>query len=383
MPDQIISSSFSIFGTDALKSAVEHIKSCGFQRALLLTDAASAKNGTLKKVSSLLAQSRIVYQIFDRIAAAASLSDVRSAVEAARSFRADVLIAAGAGAVADTAKAVSLLAENPALSEAIRNGGAAVIENDAVPLHIVFSSAGNARDMSGLFVLEDEVQRKKIVFSHEKAVPSGLVFDSSCIAGAPSREFSIGAASILASAVESLVCKKSWAVSQLYALEAVRLIFENARLASKGNAKAKEQVLAAQYFAGIAAGSSGSALGTAMANALEALCGIPFQTASSVLLPEVMKCNASSSGAKYRDIAAAMGAKVSAAARPDAFRKAAVHAVEKFLKELPVPRKFESLVLLKEDFQLLQDTVMKSPEVQLNPKAVTKKKIVEIMQSLC
>lgn len=382
MPDQIISSSFSVFGTDALKSAVEHIKSCGFQRALLLADAASVKNGIPGKVSSLLAQGRIVYQIFDRIAPAASLSDVRSAAEAARSFRADVLIAAGGGAAADAAKAVSLLAADPALSDAIRNGGTALPVKNALPLYIVFSSAGNARDVSGLFVLEDEVQRKKIECSHEKAVPSGLVFDSGCIACAPSKDFSAGSASILAAAVESVVCKKAWGISQLHALEAVKLVFENARPAAKGNAKAKEQILAAQYLAGIAAASSGYAMGTAVANSLEALCGIPFQTASSILLPEVMKFNASSTGAKYRDIAAAMGARISQAARPDAFRKAAVHAVEKLLKELAVPKKFSSLVLSEEDMQLLQDTVMKAPQTETNPKAVTKKKIAEMIKSL-
>ena len=119
-----------------------------------------------------------------------------------------------------------------------------------------------------------------------------------------------------------------------------------------------------------------------MANALEAANGVPAKLTSALLLSGVMQHNAAASGTKYKDIALALGAKISAAAKPDAYRKAAVAAVEKLAKDLKLPKVIEGLELTKDDLEFLADNVMKSTFVESNPKAVTKKKIIDLYKTL-
>ena len=119
-----------------------------------------------------------------------------------------------------------------------------------------------------------------------------------------------------------------------------------------------------------------------MANALEAANGIPAKLTSALLLSSVMQHNAPSSGTKYKDIALAMGAKVSATAKPEAYRKAAVAAVDKLAKELKLPKAIEGLELTKDDLDFLAENVLKSTFVASNPKAVTKKKVIDLYKEI-
>ena len=178
------------------------------------------------------------------------------------------------------------------------------------------------------------------------------------------------------------MCHKYWLMTDINAVEAIKIICENVKDAVKGTASAKDQILYGQYLAGLAVSNSSAGLATAMANALEAANGIPAKLTSALLLSSVMQHNAPSSGTKYKDIALAMGAKVSATAKPEAYRKAAVAAVDKLAKELKLPKAIEGLELTKDDLDFLAENVLKSTFVASNPKAVTKKKVIDLYKEI-
>lgn len=380
MSNQIISSPLSLFGADSLVVLVKKIKSSGFQRVLITADSVSAAGGSLQKVSSLLAKSRIVYQIFDRIGKNASVSDTRAAIEASRAFRPDVILSVGSRAVFDVSKAVSTVYTNPSSADSFKAGGKFNPEKKCLPHYQIFSSPGNAWDASNFFILEDESQRKKIKFASENSAPDGFVFDSALTALSPSADFQVSAAALVASAVDCISSTAAWILSENYALSALSLIFENASSAAKNDAKAKEAVFFAQYLLGLSFG--GYALTTSVSLALEALTGESSALFSAVILPQIMNYNLPSSGEKYKKIAVALGQKISAAASPEVYRKSAVSAVEKFFKELSVPKKIKIDALSKADISFLQDTVLKSDGAGQNPKKATKKFVADLAKSL-
>ena len=82
------------------------------------------------------------------------------------------------------------------------------------------------------------------------------------------------------------------------------------------------------------------------------------------------------------DVAVALGAKVSASAKPDAFRKAAITAIEKLAKDLSLPKKISDFTISKEDLDFVSDNVLKFPCTEQNPKTVSKKKIIDLYKSL-
>lgn len=380
MPNEIATSAFSFFGAGAIKHLTEALKNRNFQRVLIITDSSAMESGGVKKVSSILAKNKLVYQVYDRINTAATVNNVRNAVETAKSFRADVLVAVGSGAVMDTAKAAAVLLGNPDITDPRKLEGKNKSKKPALPFYLVYSSVGNARGFGYDVMLDDESQRRKIECLDVNALADAVICDSDIFSS--SREFAVSSMALIASCVEALVCKESWLISDFNAIEAIKIIGENAKNAEKGTVAARDQILYGQYLAGLAVSNSGAGLCTAMANALESANGVPSKLTESILLASVMKVNMASTGTKYKDIALALGAKVSSTAKPDVYRKAAVSAVEKLAKELKIPSKIEGLELTKDDIEFLAENVLKSSFIESNPKAVTKKKIVDLYKEI-
>ena len=380
MPNQIATSAFSFFGSGAIKNLMDSIKNREFQRVLVITDGSAVESGAVKKISALIAKNKLVYQVYDRVNMAATVNNVRSAVDTARSFRADVIVALGSGSVMDTAKAAAVLLGNPDISDPRKLEGSNKSKKPALPLYLVYSSVGNARGFGYDVMLDDEAQRRKIECFDVNALADAVICDSDIFAS--SKDFAASSLALIASSVESLVCKESWLMTDINAVEAIKIICENVKDAVKGTASAKDQILYGQYLAGLAVSNSSAGLATAMANALEAANGIPAKLTSALLLSSVMQHNAPSSGTKYKDIALAMGAKVSATAKPEAYRKAAVAAVDKLAKELKLPKAIEGLELTKDDLDFLAENVLKSTFVASNPKAVTKKKVIDLYKEI-
>ena len=139
MPNQIATSAFSFFGSGAIKNLMDAVKSREFQRILVITDGSAEESGAVKKVTSLIAKSKLVFQVFDRVNLAATVNNVRAAVDAARSFRADVLVALGSGSVMDTAKAAAVLLGNPDIIDPRKLEGSNKSKKHALPLYLVYS----------------------------------------------------------------------------------------------------------------------------------------------------------------------------------------------------------------------------------------------------
>ncbi|WP_288507222.1 iron-containing alcohol dehydrogenase [uncultured Treponema sp.] len=378
MSNQIVTTGISFFGADTLKNFNEEIKNSGFQRIFII--AAPEFQSALKKISSMLAKNKIVYSIFDRVSQVASLSDTRAALNAAKTLRADAVISVGSKSVSDIAKAVSILLSNPEISDPRKLERKAKSKNKAIPLYMFFTSIGSPWDSSHVFILEDESQRKKIECADTNAIPKAFFFDTELASVANKNNFSVLATSLLASSIESFICKSSWDLSDFFALKAIKLISENALSASKGNSKAIENMLYAQYCAGIAFSNGGAAFATAASLSVEAAVGISFSKSIIPIFKESMEFNAASTGQKYKAIAVNMGAKVSSSASPESFRKTAVTSVEKFFKELSAAKKVEEVKISKEDVLFIQENILKSKYTELNPKTVTKKKIADVLK---
>lgn len=380
MSNQIVTTGISFFGAGTLKNFNEEIKNNGFQRIFIIAN--PEFQNALKKISSMLAKNKIVYSIFDRVSQTASLSDTRATLNAAKTLRADAVISVGSKSVSDISKAVSLLLSNPEISDPRKLEGKAKPKNKAIPLYMFFTSIGNAWDSSHIFILEDESQRKKIECEDINAIPKAFFFDTELVSITNKNDFAFLASSLLASSIESFICKSSWDLSNFFALKAMKLIYENALLASKENSKAIENMLYAQYYAGIAFANGGAAFATAASLSLEAAIGISFSKSIVPIFKESMEFNAASTGQKYKDIAVNMGAKVSSSASPESFRKTAINSVEKFFKELSVAKKIEEVKISKEDISFIQENILKNKYTELNPKTVTKKKISDVLKLL-
>lgn len=383
MSEQVLSTKAVYFGTDSRKKLVEELKSRDYQRILFVCAEGKESFTASKQVTTLFAQNRIVYQIFYKSYKPATYTEARSLSDMICSFRADAVVALGSSGAMDVAKAACVLAANPEIKD-LRKSTITRAKVNGVPLFEILVSPASPRDFSYVSIIEDDAGRRKIVYREPMAVPQIIVWDDKVNDAALSVNYPYFAVASLAHAIESYVSKNSWAVSDSYALQAISLIGQNLSGAVKGNAKSRENVVYGQYLAGLSYSCSGAGALTAAANAFEASCGIDSFRTIPYMFAEVLRFISPSTGTKFRDVAIALGAKVSPTATPDSSRKACVAAIEKIIKELGLAKKkIEGIEISKDDMSVAADNALKDPEMECSPKPLNKKKITDLLKLVC
>ena len=113
MAKRFILNETSYHGHGAVNEIVPEVKSRGFKKALIVTDADLVKFQVVKKVTDILDADKMAYEIFDKVKANPSVEVVQAGVEAFRKAGADYMIAIGGGSPQDTAKGIGIIINNP------------------------------------------------------------------------------------------------------------------------------------------------------------------------------------------------------------------------------------------------------------------------------
>src|SRR5574344_238095 len=382
MSNRMVLNETAYFGESALKQIITELKNRSLERVLVVTDEELIRCKVTLKVTKLLAASRIIYQIYDKVKANPTIKNVKDGVEVAEQFRADVIVAVGGGSVIDTAKAIAVIRANPEFIDIRKLEGVSPTKNKAIPLIAITTTSGTAAEVTINYVITDEDKQRKFVCVDVHDIPVVAVVDPELSATMPAKLCAATGMDALVHAMEGYITKGAWQMTDMYCLKAVEIIAQNLRSAVKGNAKAREQMAYGQYIAGMGFSNCGLGIVHSMAHPLSAVYDIPHGVACAVLLAPVMKFNAAATGSKYRDIAAALGIKTAAKMSQAAYRKAAISAVEKLAKDVGIPSKLRDLGVQARDLDFLADSALKDACTPGNPQDVTKKKLIDIYKSV-
>src|SRR5699024_8474901 len=112
----------------------------------------------------------------------------------------------------------------------------------------------------------------------------------------------------LTHAIEGLITKGAWEMSDMFEIKAIEMIARYLETAvfEPTNAEARNGMAVAQYIAGMAFSNVGLGVVHGMAHPLGAIFDIPHGVANALLLPVIMEFNAPAALSKYVDIAKAM-----------------------------------------------------------------------------
>ena len=185
----------------------------------------------------------------------------------------------------------------------------------------------------------------------------------------------------LTHAIEGYITKGAWAMSDMFHLEAIRLISKNLRGAVENTKEGREGMALGQYIAGMGFSNVGLGIVHSMAHPLGALYDTPHGIANAIILPTVMKYNAEATGEKYREIARAMGVKDVDSMSVEQYRAAAVEAVRQLAKDVGIPENLKAIVR-KEDIPFLAQSAMDDACRPGNPKDPTLEDIIGLYESL-
>ena len=371
----------SYHGKGAIQNIVPELKNRGFKKAFVVTDPDLVKFEVTKKVTSLLDEANFPYVVFDDIQANPTIQNVLDGVDSFKEANGDVIIAIGGGSSIDTAKAIGIIITNPEFSDVRSLEGVAPTKNPCTPIIAVPTTAGTAAEVTINYVITDVEKNRKFVCVDTHDIPIVAVVDPDMMATMPASLTAATGMDALTHAIEGYITKGAWEMSDMFHLEAIRLIAKNLRGAVNNTPEGREGMALGQYIAGMGFSNVGLGIVHSMAHPLGALYDTPHGIANAIILPTVMEYNASETKDKYREIARAMGVKGVDEMSVDEYRKAAIDAVKQLSKDINIPSNLKDIVK-KEDIPFLAQSAMDDACRPGNPKDPTLDDIIKLYESL-
>ena len=326
----------SYHGAGAITAVVDEIKARGFAKAFVATDPDLIKFGVAAKVTDLLDAAAIPYAVFSDIKPNPTIENVQNGVEAFKAAEADCIVAIGGGSSMDTAKAIGIIITNPEFADVRSLEGVAPTKNPCVPIIAVPTTAGTAAEVTINYVITDVEKKRKFVCVDAHDIPVVAVVDPDMMASMPASLTAATGMDALTHAIEGYITKGAWALSDMFHIEAIRIIAASLRGAVANTPEGREGMALGQYVAGMGFSNVGLGVDHSMAHTLSAYYDMPHGKACATLLPAVMAYNAEATGEKYREIARAMGVQGVDSMTQDEYRAAAVEAVRQLAEDVGI-----------------------------------------------
>jgi len=343
MSNRIILNTVSFHGKGAIGEIPSIAKGKGFQHIFICSDPDLIKFGVTAKVTDLLDEAQLPYTVYSGIKPNPTIENVREGVQAFKDCGADSIITIGGGSSMDTAKAIGIIITNPEFEDVRSLEGVAPTKNHAVPTIAVPTTAGTAAEVTINYVITDTEKQRKFVCVDEHDIPEYAIVDPDMTSSMPKGLTAATGMDALTHAIEGYTTKAAWEMTDMFHLEAIRLISKNLRGAVENIPENREGMALAQYVAGMGFSNVGLGIAHSIAHTLGAHYDTPHGVACAMMLPIVMEYNQECTGEKYREIARAMGVQGVDDMSQDEYRKAAVDAVRKLSEDVGIPAKNEKV----------------------------------------
>lgn len=381
MVNRFILNEVSYFGPGARKELPVEIKRLGLKKALVVSDASLVKFGVTGKVTAVLDEAGVPYEIFSDIKPNPTVTNVKNGVAAFAASGADFIVAVGGGSSMDTAKAVGIITNNPEFADVVSLEGVANTKHKSVPIIALPTTAGTAAETTINYVITDEVKEKKMVCVDPNDIPAIAIIDAELMYSLPKSLTASTGLDALTHAIEGLTTKAAWEMSDMFEIKAIDMINRYLELAvnEPTNPVGRDGMAVAQYIAGMAFSNVGLGLVHGMAHPLGAMFDVPHGVANALLLPLVMEYNAPAALDKFVIIAQTMNVYKEDMTKEEA-ADAAVKAVRDLAIRVGIPQHLRDLGkgITEADLPRLAKAAMEDVCTPGNPRDVTEDIVLEL-----
>ncbi len=376
---RIILNEMSYFGAGSRAVLSDEIKKRGFKKVFVVTDKDLVKFGIAGQVALVLSNAGIPFHIFCDVKQNPTVNQVKAGGNEFTASEADVIVAIGGGSSIDTAKAIGIIAANPEFANVVSLEGVADTKNKSIPIIALPTTAGTAAEVTINYVITDEENVKKMVCIDSNAIPILSIVDAELMVSMPKGLTAATGMDALTHAIEGYITKGAWEMSDMFELKAIEMIakYLPAVVENPSDIEARDGMAMAQYIAGMGFSNVGLGLVHGMAHPLGAYFDIPHGIANALLLPIVMRYNASSSIDKYSNIAIAMGVNIYGLSKIEASH-AAVDAVKALAVKVGIPERLRDLNVTEDGLEKLALSAFNDICTSGNPRVATLDEILTL-----
>ncbi len=340
--NRFVLNGMSFHGHGAINEIPGIIESKGFKKAFVASDPDLVKFGVTDKVTDLLKENGIEFEVYSNIKPNPTIENVQQGVDAYRASGADFMITIGGGSSMDTGKGIGIIVNNPEHYDVRSLEGAVLTKNRTVFTIAVPTTGGTGAESTINYVITDVEKKRKFVCVDPNDIPDVAVVDPDMMSSMPKGLTASTGMDALTHAIEGYTTKAAWALADCLDLEAIKLIAKNLRKAVENEPDGREGMALAQYVTGMAYSNVGLGIAHSMAHTLGAVYDTPHGVACAMMLPIVMEFNKDYTGEKFKAIAEAFGVDTTGM-DAEAYRKAAIDAVQQLSVDVGIPTKLEKL----------------------------------------
>lgn len=382
MTHRMILNETSYFGSGAIAHLVEEVTRRDFKKALVVTDKDLIKYGVVDKVTTLLDNASLPYEIYDEVVPNPTISVVQNGVAHFKASKADYLIAIGGGSPQDTCKAIGIIINNPEFADVRSLEGVAATKRPSVPIFAIPTTSGTAAEVTINYVITDEEKRRKFVCVDPHDIPIVAIIDADMMTSMPASLKAATGIDALTHAIEGFTTKGAWELTDMMHIKAIEIISRSLRDSVAGKAQGVEEMALGQYIAGMGFSNVGLGLVHGMAHPLGAFYNTPHGVANAILLPHIMAWNADYTGEKFRAIAMAMGVKDVQNMSISKAREAAIQAVKQLSQDVDIPARLRQVGVKEEDIPALAQAAFDDVCTGGNPRSTSVEEIKTLYQSI-
>jgi alcohol dehydrogenase len=291
-----------VSGPGVLGQLGQHARDMGFKRALIVTDHDLVKIGYLERADSLLHKLNIETFSFHDFGA----DPDSDAIERGRSFAADLavdsIIGLGGGSSLDCAKGINFLLTNGGRIQDYVGYGK--VTRPMLPMIGIPTTSGTGSEVQSYAVISDARTHLKMACGDKQAAFRLALLDPELTLSQPQAVTAASGFDALAHAVETYVSTNRTSFSELFSREAWRLLEANYETIFREpkNLKARAAMQLGACYAGIAIENSMLGATHACANLLTARYGAVHGVALAMLLPTVVRWNATVVAERYANL---------------------------------------------------------------------------------
>ncbi len=328
----------------SVKDCPTVLQSKNIGRVMVVTDKTVMKLGLCDELTEALDNAEIAYSVYDETLPNPTIDAVEQARAQYLSDKCQALIAVGGGSVMDLAKAVGARIAKP--QKTLKQmAGILKVRKKLPPLFAVPTTAGTGSETTIAAVITDGQTHRKFAINDFPLIPHYAVLDYKLTLGLPKDVTAFTGMDALTHAVEAFIGRSTTKFTRKNALDAIKLIRDNLKTCydDPTNATARENMLFAAHYAGIAFTESYVGYVHAVAHSLSGRYGLPHGLTCAVLLPIALDFYGKAANKKLAKISKSVGIADSADGKAVAARKFIdwVYAMNDYLG---IPRGFAEIM---------------------------------------
>ena len=365
-----------VFAPGALARLGEIVHELGGRRVLLVTDPGLEHAGHPQRAEKSIREAGLEVFTFDGVKENPTEREVEAGVVFARTHGIDCIVAVGGGSSMDCAKGVNFLLTNGGRMADYKGFGKAA--KPMLPSVGVPTTAGTGSEAQCYALITDEKTHLKLACGDKKAAFRVSILDPQVTISQPRSVTAMTGIDAVAHAVESFVCTKRNALSQMYSLAAFRHLEPNFErvLVHPDDLAARSAMLLGAHFAGMAIESAMLGVCHSCANPLTAHYGITHGVAIGLMLPHVIRFNAPAVGDLYTQL---LGDGAKRAGRPAA--DALADRITELLAHAGLPRTLKECGVSETILPLLAEEANEQWTARFNPRPVAQPDILKLYQA--